>query len=97
MNRITRKNLEALVDVINKETGSPATSWTRHADGTLTANIGNYHISGAYGGYSLQRICSAGGGVSDVVSSGHIKARDLYERMHAFLAGWRAHKLQASN
>jgi hypothetical protein len=55
--------------------------------GIYSANIGNYHLSGAYGGFSLHRMDTDGGGVQDVLGCGHISKRDLYDRMHAFIRG----------
>ena len=83
MRRITMDHINAVVDLINEVTQSPDTPWT---DGT--ANIGNYHVSQAYGGYSLHRISNEGGGVRDVFSCGHIPKRDLHDRMWAFHAGF---------
>lgn len=86
--RITLKNLQNLAATINRVTGSPAAAWTKpERSERYVASIGNYHISQAYGGYCLHRMTTEGGGVSDVFSCGHITARDLYERMHAFLRG----------
>ena len=86
MERITQKQLERLVDRINEATRSPMAPWTRDGD-KLTANIGNYHLSGAYGGVALERMCNEGGDVSTVFFCGRIPKRDLYNRMSAFLAG----------
>lgn len=55
--------------------------------GIYKANIGNYHLSGAYGGYSLYRMDNDGGGVQDVLVCGYISKRDLYYRMQAFIRG----------
>jgi hypothetical protein len=88
MERITRKALEAVAARMNKATNSPAEPYTRNDEGKLIANVGNWHISGAYGGFSLQRMCNEGGGVHDVFGHGHMKARDLYDRMQAFLKGF---------
>lgn len=85
--RITNKQLEHLVDRINELTGSPKTAWTRQPDGSLRANIGNYHISGAYGGVCLHRMMNDGGGVTTPLSYGHIPKRELYDQLRAFIAG----------
>lgn len=87
MQRITIKHLQILVDRINRETGSPMEPYTRGADDRYRANIGNYHISRAYGGASLHRMVNESGGISDVLSCGHVPMRDLFNRMHAWLAG----------
>jgi len=85
--RITRKQLQYLVDEINRVTGSPSESWTKDSDGHYHANIGNYHLSGAYGGWNLERMHNDRGGVTTPLHCGHIPARDLYNRMRAFLTG----------
>ena len=89
MNRITRANLDAMCAEINRTAGTPTEPWTRHGDGRLTANIGCYHLSGAYGGWSLEQMASEGGGVH-AIFSGYLPKRELYERMRAYLAGMRA-------
>lgn len=77
MNRVTVKDLEAIVNRINTITSSPATSYTKLADGKFKANIGNYHLDGAYGGYALYRMDNIGGGVQDVLRVGHVPKREL--------------------
>ena len=88
MERITIKHLHALCDRLNRVTNSPMEYAQPYIKGEqFCANIGNYHISQAYGGYCLHRVCNTCGGVSTPLSSGHIPARDLYERIHAYLRG----------
>ncbi len=84
--RITRSFLEAKANTINSMTKSPAEP-SRMVDGKYCANVGNYHISGAYGGYCLHRMCNEAGGVSDVFDCGHIPARELAGLMSAYTAG----------
>ena len=91
MNRITVKDLEQVVRLINRETGNPETGYTRK-DGKPSANIGNYHLDGAYGGYSLHQMTNEGGGIHEVFRCGHIPKRELYDRMQAFLDGLEAQK-----
>ncbi len=92
MTRITIKDLKAVCDRINRETGSPMASYVRKADGKLVALVGNYHIDQAYGGYSLYRMSNEAGGVSNIFGYGHVSARALYDQMHAFLRGFEAGK-----
>ena len=80
--RTTQAQLQAVVDRINRITGSPLTPYT---DGKI--NIGNYHLSGAYGGVCLHRMHNDGGGVSSPLSTGHIPKRDLLNLMFAFIEG----------
>jgi hypothetical protein len=84
--RITRAHLEAKAATINSMTKSPAES-SRMVDGKYRANVGNYHISGSYGGYCLHRMANESGGVNDVFDTGHITARQLAALMSAYTAG----------
>lgn len=84
--RVSIKTLEAIVARINRMTGSPMEPYTRGPRG-LVANVGNYHLSGAYGGYALHRMSNDGGGVSDVLRSGHVPKRELRDLMFAFIEG----------
>jgi hypothetical protein len=84
--RITRAFLDAKTTTLNSMTKSPSEPY-RTVDGKAVPNVGNYHISGAYGGYCLHRMCNEGGGVSDVFSIGHVSARELAGLMSAYMAG----------
>jgi hypothetical protein len=84
--RITRSFLEAKAATINSMRGAPAEPY-RTVDGKAVANKGNYHISGAYGGYSLHRMATEGGGTVDVFSIGHVSARELAGLMSAYING----------
>ena len=87
MTRITIKDLECIVNRLNRMTASPATPYTRDAQGKFVANIGNYHISQAYGGVCLHRMVNTGGGVSDVLMCGHVPRRELQSAMFAYIRG----------
>lgn len=82
MNRITESQLQAVVDRLNRITGSPMAPY---ANGK--AQIGNYHISHAYGGVCLHRMHNEGGGVSCPLIGGHVTKRELLGLMHAYIAG----------
>ena len=88
MNRVTVTQLQAVIDRINRMTGSPAQPYRTGDDGRHYANVGNYHLSRAYGGYSLNRMVSDGGGVVSVFSCGHVPARALMSLMHAWISGY---------
>lgn len=85
-NRITEKQLEYLVSRINELTDSPKEPWNRTGD-KFKANIGNYHLSYAYGGVCLMRHVNEGGGVNCPLVSYHEPKRDLYNRLTAFISG----------
>lgn len=83
---ITIKHLEDLIFRLNALTNSPQTPYTR-IDGGVAANIGNYHLSSAYGGYALQRMENESGGVSCHLYIGHVSKRELYTVLNAFVRG----------
>ena len=82
MQRITETHLQAKIDRLNRITGSPAEPYTNGK-----ANVGNYHLSHAYGGVCLHRMHNSGGGVSSPLSTGHVSKRELAGLLSAFIAG----------
>jgi hypothetical protein len=90
MDRITEKDLKAIAARINEVTGSPMATWTRTDDGGMVANVGNYHLSFAYGGVNLERVTNQGGGVTCPLGMGHGPKRALWDKMQAFLSGLEA-------
>lgn len=88
--RTSIKTLETLCRWINERTGSPLEPYTRDENGNFRANIGNYHLSGAYGGVCLHRMHNDGGGVTTPLVHGHVPKRELELAMRSFLAGLEA-------
>ena len=86
MSRITINDLQKLVDRINQIKGTPSKPWEDNKDGKYAANIGNYHLDGAYGGHALHQMTNTSGGIRDIFG-GHMAKRELYNRMQAFLCG----------
>lgn len=84
MQRITQAQLSYAVERINEGTKSPLTPYTK-VDGKLVANIGNFHIYGAYGGYGLHRMCNEGGGITQII--GISTKRELYNQLQAMING----------
>lgn len=82
--RITIKHLKALAHSLNEMTDSP----TEYMTGNK-CNVGHFCIGQQYGGYSLERIANTGGGVTHPLGHGTMSARELYDQMHAFMAGIR--------
>ena len=82
MDRITEKHLQGLCNRLNAVTGSPDAPYVNGV-----AQIGNYHISHAYGGVCLHRMYNTSGGVSDPLYCGHCSKRELYNRIYAFIQG----------
>ena len=91
MQRITKRNLEALCDRLNTLTNSPPQQFRA---GTLDAQVGHHYISGAYGGHQLVRVTNPQGGVTTLLGTGHIPARQLYDLMQAYMAGIKAAREQ---
>ena len=81
MTRITDKDLQAVCNRINRAIDMPLEPYTKVGDKYI-AQIGCYHLSHAYGG------------VEDIFG-GHMTKRELYGKMHAFLAGLDAGKVQS--
>ena len=79
--RITEAMLQSRVDRLNKLTNSPAQPYTNGK-----ANIGNFHLSHAYGGVCLHRMCTDGGGVTAPLIGGHVSKRELYDALCAFIS-----------
>jgi hypothetical protein len=84
--RIQIKTLENAIEQLNVELATPETPWTQ-AEGEKKANIGNFHLSQTYGGYSLHQMSNANGATQDVFRSGHVPKRELYGMIRAMLAG----------
>ena len=93
--RTTLAHLQAIVDRINRTTNSPLAPYTREGVMGYRANIGNYHLSQAYGGAALYRMANESGGCSDVLRIGHVSKRELEAAMHAFIAGLEAAEVAA--
>jgi hypothetical protein len=86
MERVTAKQLDQMAEVINNQLGVTATeAWTRQKDGTYKANIGYHHVMSSGYGSSLVRLCSEGGGVSDILRAN--TKRELMQQMRAFSYG----------
>jgi hypothetical protein len=88
MNRITESMLQKKVDLLNQVAGRPMGPYTRTEDGRLAANVGNFHVSGAYGGWTLHCMHNTSGGVSTPLNCGYISRRALYDLVSVYIAGW---------
>ena len=86
-NRVTEKQLEYKVKLINQAVNAPLEPYTKNEQGQFKSNIGNYHLSHAYGGVQLHKMCNDGGGVSTPLNTGYITKRELYTALNSFLTG----------
>ena len=92
--RITISDLDAVARRLNRMVGVPEseqrrepTEQERSAGILYPSTVGRYYFSGAYGGWELVQIVNLGGGVRDVLRSGHVPARQAYNLAHAYAAG----------
>ena len=92
----SKKTLEKICELINTATGSPLTPYTRTESG-LVANLGNFHLSGAYGGVCVHRMHNQSGGVTEPIWSGHISKGKAEVKMRAYLAGLEMPKKETAN
>ena len=84
--RITERDLLREVNRLNSLTDSPMNSYTE-TDCKLVANVGNYHLSYAYGGVTLHRMTSDGGSVTLPISCGYTSKTKLYSLIQAYISG----------
>jgi hypothetical protein len=84
--RITLLQLAAAVKLLNRITGSPEVPYKKEGD-RHAPNVGNYHLSRAYGGFALHQMANDNGGIRDVLNSGHVPARQLFDMMSAYRYG----------
>ena len=89
--RTTLARLEILVESLHRITKSPTETYQT---GTvplgsvgLTANVGNYHLDGAYGGWQLARIVNEGGGTDNVLGCGYVSKSELEKMICAYRDG----------
>ena len=94
MERITAAMLEKKVTRLNLLTGNPPEPYTKRPDGKYVSNIGNYHISGAYGGVALEQMVGTSGGVRSVFSCGYVSKRELYGLINAYIEGVKAGRIK---
>lgn len=79
--RITKEHLENQVEILNEFTNQPKKPWSKDKEGKFLGNIGNYHISQAYGGFKLEQIANQHGGVREMTNY-RLTKRELYYVLH---------------
>jgi len=86
--RITQKDLEQAVRVLNLAAGANVDPYTKQDDGKYRANPGTYLLDGAYGGWKLVQVRGESGGERSV-TSGYVPKSQLYHLIHAYIDGLR--------
>lgn len=82
----TQKELEGLVNRLNRLTGHALAPYTKNSDGKVTPNAGNYHLDYAYGGVKLVQMCDEGTGIR-IITQGYETKRNCYQQIAAYIAG----------
>ncbi len=84
----TISNLEWKIRVLNEHTNNPIEPYTKDKKSKeLKANIGNYHLYRAYGGFALHQICNEGGGTNNIFSL--TTKKELYDLICSMIEGVR--------
>ena len=89
MQPVTKKDLQAVVDRLNRITGHDLQPY-RKVGAAFVQNPGVYVLDWAYGGVSLEQQAARGAdglshGIRVILHRG--SKRDLYERLHSFIQG----------
>ena len=87
MTRTTQKDLEGLVNRLNRITGNNEQPYGKDANGRFKANIGSYLLDGAYGGWKLAQSDNEGGGQRNPIYMGYVSKRECYNMIHAYIQG----------
>ena len=82
--RIKNSDLENALFALNDSQGTPQEPWSRK-DGKNSANVGNYHLSQAYGGYNVIKMVNTGGGCSEPAGGGHVTKRECFDRIKSLV------------
>ena len=85
--RITLSDLENRLFDLNEFKGTPlkphSPSDTGTAGAGIKSNVGNYHLSQAYGGCNVHQMVNDGGGIKEPAGGGHVTKRECLERINS--------------
>tara|TARA_Y100000310_G_scaffold220022_1_gene221455 strand:+ start:718 stop:1029 length:312 start_codon:yes stop_codon:yes gene_type:complete len=94
MDKIKISDIETKLTYLNELTGNPVEPWNIPApfpggsgEPGTRANVGNYHLSQAYGGFGINRMSNGGGGCTDPIFCGHRPKRECYNLLCAYIRG----------
>lgn len=85
-NRITRKHLDFCIERLNKALGRPPEPYVNIA-GQYVAQIGNFHLDHNIGGWQIQEMDNASGGVKCSLGCHRGTAAELCRILDAAIAG----------
>ena len=80
MNRISNKDIDYQLEILNKLTGNPTEYWT-----DKKANIGNIHTRGQYGYTTIMQTMNESGGCHSLASG--LTKREAYQWLRAAITG----------
>jgi len=81
--RITLSDLENRLFDLNESRGTPLRPYSPSGDKGFRSNVGNYHLSQAYGGCNVHQIVNDVGGVKEPAGSGHVTKRECLKRINS--------------
>lgn len=87
--RVTRADLADLCEQINKLTNSPVAYGAKKTNGETVAFVGHFfcHPVPDGGGFELRRTDMPYGGSVNVLGTGAIPRKDMFNRLNAFIKG----------
>jgi hypothetical protein len=93
--KITMRDLEGAVKRLNALVKANPAPYTVEGY-KVSANVGTYYLSGAYGGHKLERMATSGGGTCDPLRSGYCSKKELYNLIWSFIYGIEEGEFQAT-
>jgi len=84
--RITLSDLKSRLFDLNESRGTPSEPYSQTSAGTYKSNVGNYHLSQAYGGCNVHQMVNDGGGIKEPAGGGHVTKRECLERINSLFA-----------
>jgi hypothetical protein len=84
--RVSKRQLKNHVDHLNVMLGRPTASYSKRG-GEYQANVGTFYLSHGLEGYDLCEIVNKHGGVRNPFRCGYVPARELNNRLAAFMDG----------
>ena len=86
--RITVKQLEEQIKLLNKLTGNFDTPYIKNEEtGEYVPQAHVFVLGRAYGGFSLEQMAAKGTGCCEPLNTGHIPARELHGRLAGMIKG----------
>ena len=86
MKTITILDLESRLFDLNESKGVKTEPYSKTSSGAYKSNVGNYHLSRAYGGFNVYKMVNEAGGVSEPAGGGHVTKRECLERINSLFS-----------